>query len=176
MAVDLDTTDRRILDILQSGGRLTNQEVAEQCGVSAAACWRRMRALESNGIIRRYTALLDRQSLDLKFCIFVHVSLARHETANVENFVEAIVQRPEVLECYATTGDADFMLKVTQGEPRREFSVPEGIRFEKVNAKTGQIAGLFESNPVTVALRRGQQVVGHDNRGSGGTIVEHDLN
>ncbi len=71
---------------------------------------------------------------------------------------------------------ADFMLKVTQGEPRREFTVPEGIRFEKVSAKTGQIAGLFESNPVTVALRRGQQVVGHDNRGSGGAIVEHDLN
>ena len=71
---------------------------------------------------------------------------------------------------------ADFMLKVTQGEPRREFTVPDGIRFAKVSAKTGHVAGLFESDYVTVALRRGQKVVGHDNSGSGGAIVEHDLN
>ena len=71
---------------------------------------------------------------------------------------------------------ADFMLKVTQGEPRREFTVPEGIRFEKVSTKTGQVSGLFEPDHVTVALRRGQKVVGHDNSGSGGAIVEHDLN
>jgi penicillin-binding protein 1A len=71
---------------------------------------------------------------------------------------------------------ADFMLKATQGESRREFTVPAGIRFEKVSAKTGQVAGLFESDFVTVALREGQKIVGHDNTGSGGAIVEHDLN
>ena len=112
MAQKLDKTDRRILDILQADGRMTNQDIAEQVGVSAAACWRRMRALEKSGVISRYTALLDRRSLDLNFCIFVHVSLSRHETRNVENFVNAIVERQEVLECHATTGDADFMLKV----------------------------------------------------------------
>jgi penicillin-binding protein 1A len=71
---------------------------------------------------------------------------------------------------------ADFMLKVTQGEPRREFTVPEGIRFEKVSAKTGQVAGLFESDYVTVALRKGQKIVGADGRVPGSRIVEHDLN
>jgi penicillin-binding protein 1A len=71
---------------------------------------------------------------------------------------------------------ADFMLKVTQGEPRREFIVPEGIRFEKVSAKTGQVAGLFESDHVTVALRKGQKIVGADGRVPGSRIVERDLN
>jgi penicillin-binding protein 1A len=71
---------------------------------------------------------------------------------------------------------ADFMLKVTQGEPRRQFAIPQGIRFERVSAKTGQVAGLFESDAVTVALRKGQTVAGHHHRGSGGAIVEHDLN
>jgi DNA-binding Lrp family transcriptional regulator len=108
----IDKTDRRILEILQNDGRLTNQEIAERAGVSAAACWRRMRALESSGVISRYTALLERRALDLGLCIFVQVSLSRHESSNVAAFEEAVVERPEVLECHATTGDADFLLKV----------------------------------------------------------------
>lgn len=108
----IDSTDRRILTILQSDGRLTNQQIAEQTGISAAACWRRMRALEEKKIISGYSALLNRKALGLDFCIFVHVSLSRHMAENVTQFEKAILQRPEVLECHATTGDSDFMLKV----------------------------------------------------------------
>ncbi|MGH1539131.1 MAG: Lrp/AsnC family transcriptional regulator [Arenicella sp.] len=112
MTVSIDKVDRKILDILQVEGRLSNQEVADRVNISAAACWRRIRALETAGVISRYVALLNRKALDLKFSTFVHVSLARHEPGSVERFEQVMLQRDDVLECHATTGDADFLLKV----------------------------------------------------------------
>lgn len=108
----IDATDKRILTVLQQDGRLTNQQIAEQAGISPAACWRRMRALEEKRVINRYSALLNRKALGLNFSIFVHVSLSRHRTENVKRFEQAVMARPEVLECHATTGEADYMLKV----------------------------------------------------------------
>jgi len=108
----MDDIDRRILARLQQDGRISNQQLAEDTGISTAACWRRMRALEESGVIARYAALLDRNAVDMGFCSYVHVSLSRHEKRNVARFEEAVEARPEVLECYATTGDSDFTLKV----------------------------------------------------------------
>lgn len=112
----IDKIDRQILSILQKNGRTTNQEIAEQANLSTAACWRRMRVLEEEGVINRYSAILDRRSLGLNFCIFVHVTLSRHKTQNVKQFEQAILKRPEVLECYATTGGEDFILKVVTAD------------------------------------------------------------
>src|SRR5262245_48379655 len=106
----IDATDRRILAVLQEDGRLSNQDIAARIGLSPAACWRRIRALEERGVICRYAAQLDRRALALDLCAFVHVSLSRHDARNVGRFEKAIAQRPEVLECHATTGDADFLL------------------------------------------------------------------
>lgn len=114
----LDATDRRILGILQADGRLSNQEIAERAKVSPAACWRRIRALEAAGVIRGYRAELDPGALGLGLCVFVHVTLARHAAGNVARFEEAVRGHPEVLECHATTGDADFLLKVVAADIR----------------------------------------------------------
>ena len=108
----MDRTDIRILDALQRDGRLSNQKLAERVGVSTAACWRRVRALEENGTIERYAALLSRPRLGLDLCAFVHVTLARHLKESKSLFEKAIQGHPEVLECFATTGDADFILRV----------------------------------------------------------------
>jgi DNA-binding Lrp family transcriptional regulator len=108
----VDGTDHRILAILQREGRISNQDLAEQVGISTAACWRRVRALEDNGTIDRYAALLDRNQLGLALCAFVHVSLSRHQRQSTVDFEAAVRDRPEVLECFATTGDADFILRV----------------------------------------------------------------
>ena len=108
----MDRTDMRILRALQRDGRLSNQALAESVGISTAACWRRVRALEEGGIIEGYAALLSRPGLGLNLCAFVHVSLARHVKESTATFEEAILQREEVLECFATTGDADFILRV----------------------------------------------------------------
>ena len=80
--------------------------------MSTAACWRRVRALEETGVIGGYSAQLQRSQLGLELCAFVHVSLSRHEKASTDSFEAALGDRPEVLECFATTGDADFILRV----------------------------------------------------------------
>ncbi len=113
-----DSTDRRILSVLQREGRLSNQDIAARVNVSPAACWRRIRAMEDNGVIRGYRAELARSALGLGLCVFVHVSLSRHEVRNVGRFEKAVLARPEVLECHATTGDADFLLKVVARDIR----------------------------------------------------------
>ena len=108
----MDRTDIRILNELQRDGRLSNQRLAEIVGISTAACWRRVRGLGEKGIIERYAALLNRPKLGLNLCAFVHVTLARHVQESTTPFEEAVMQRPEVMECFATTGDADFILRV----------------------------------------------------------------
>jgi DNA-binding Lrp family transcriptional regulator len=108
----MDRTDIKILSTLQQDGRLSNQGLADQVGISAAACWRRVRALEEDGVITGYAALLDRKRVNLNLCAFVHVTLSRHVQESTTSFEEAILGRSEVLECFATTGDADFILRV----------------------------------------------------------------
>jgi DNA-binding Lrp family transcriptional regulator len=108
----MDRTDLRILDALQQDGRQSNQALADRVGISTAACWRRVRALEEEGVIERYAALLSRPKLGLDLCAFVHISLARHVQESTVPFEQAVMERPEVMECFATTGDADFILRV----------------------------------------------------------------
>ncbi len=108
----MDRLDLRILNALQRDGRISNQNLAEKVGISTAACWRRVKALEENGVIEGYAALLSRPKLGLDLCAFVHVTLARQVSENTTPFEEAIMARPEVMECFATTGDADFILRV----------------------------------------------------------------
>ena len=108
----MDRTDFRILDTLQKDGRISNQALADLVGISTAACWRRVKGLEEAGVIERYAALLSRDHLGLNLCAFVHVTLARHVQESTTPFEQAIMGRPEVLECFATTADADFILRV----------------------------------------------------------------
>ena len=108
----LDERDRKLLDLLQRDCRMSNAELAERAGLSASSCWRRVRAFEEAGLIRRYGALLAPERLGLGFHAIVHVQLTRHNADKVQEFIRVIGQRPEVLECYATTGQADYHLRV----------------------------------------------------------------
>jgi len=124
-----DAVDRRILAVLQREGRLSNQDIAARVNVSPAACWRRIRALEESGVIRGYRAELQREAVGLGLCVFAHVTLARHEVRNVGRFEKAVLSRPEVLECHATTGDADFLLKVVARDIRSYDQFLEAFLF-----------------------------------------------
>lgn len=108
----LDVVDHKILAHLQANGRLTSQQLAEDIGMSSSACWRRVKSLEESGIIRGYAALVDRRKAGFSISAIVHVVLARHETMDVEPFEERIMRQPEVLECFATSGEADYHLRV----------------------------------------------------------------
>ena len=127
MAVTLDEFERRILRVLQTDGRLSMGELAERIGLSASPTWRRVRALEERGVIRRYVALLDPALAGVPQCVFTHVTLARHDRAALQEFEEAVMNRPEVLECFATTGDADYLLRVM---------VPDTAAFERFLQET----------------------------------------
>ena len=110
--VPLADKDRRILAILQRDSRTTTQELAERVGMSTSACWRRVRALEDAGVIDRYAVIVNPKKAGFGLQWMTLVSLVRHEQKHVENFVREIERHPEVLECFATSGEADYHLRV----------------------------------------------------------------
>ncbi len=104
--------DRTLLALLQDDCRLSNQELADRAGMSPSACWRRIRQFEAEGIIDRYTAILNAEAAGLTFSAILHISLTRHNAEAVAMFISSVTARPEVLECLATTGEADYHLRV----------------------------------------------------------------
>jgi len=108
----IDPLDGRLLLQLQQDSRQSNQQLADSVGMSTSACWRKVAALETSGVIARYTALVDREKAGFAMSAILHVSLDRHDEQIVSQFVLRVQKRPEVLECFATTGDADYHLKV----------------------------------------------------------------
>lgn len=108
----LDAADRRILRALQRDGRLPVVALAEQVGLSATPCQRRVKRLEEAGIIARYAAIVPPASVGLPLTAFVFVSLSSHAEDVVEPFHRAIAARPEVLACWAMSGETDYLLHV----------------------------------------------------------------
>ena len=111
--MELDRYDKHILELLQQDGRISNQDLAEQIGLSPSPCLRRVRALEESGFILGYRALLDAKRLGLSLMALIHISMDRHTPERFENFEQRVAELPEVLECLLVTGqDADYQLKV----------------------------------------------------------------
>jgi Lrp/AsnC family transcriptional regulator, leucine-responsive regulatory protein len=112
VSIQLDEIDLKILMRLQDEGRISNVDLADQVGLSPAPCLRRVRALERAGAIRRYVALVDPAAVNLHVTVFVQITLDLQVEGRLEIFEHAILRRPEVLECYLMTGDADYLLRV----------------------------------------------------------------
>lgn len=110
--VDLDRTDLRILEILQQDARLSNQEIAERVSLSPSPCLRRIRRLEELGVIQRYVALVDPQRIGLGLLAYVTVKLEKRGKMPMDEFRARVQTWPEVLACYAMTGDMDYLLRV----------------------------------------------------------------
>lgn len=108
----LDRTDLRLLRELQKNGRMPVVELAEKVALSPTACQRRLRRLESSGVITGYRAVFDPARLGQHIRAFVRVSIERQSKDVAEAFEEAIRRRPEVRACYVMTGDLDFLLHV----------------------------------------------------------------
>ena len=111
----LDEIDHAILACLQKDGRLTNQDLAERVGLSASPCSRRVRQLEAAGLISGYVALLDPIALGLDVTAFVRVRLSEQGDRHLAVFEAAVAALPEVMECYLTTGEGDYQLRVLVG-------------------------------------------------------------
>lgn len=107
-----DAMDLKILSSLQANARLSNVELSEQVHLSASQCYRRLKRMEDAGIVRGYTALLEPEALGFGVMAHVNVSLEKHGDNPVQAFSAAIHEYPEVLECHAVSGDADYVLRV----------------------------------------------------------------
>jgi len=109
----IDRFDRRILDVLQREGRISNQDLADRVGLSPSPCLRRVRALEEAGYITGYRALVDAKALGLSLMALIQISMDQHTPERFAHFEAAIGKIPDVVECLLITGQAaDYQLKV----------------------------------------------------------------
>jgi Lrp/AsnC family transcriptional regulator len=141
----LDRVDRRILDLLQREGALSVAEVASRTGLSTTTCWRRIQHMEQSGVIRGRVALLDRSALGLDVTIFAHVKLSTQGRDAIAAFAEAIRERPEVLDCYTTMGEWDFMLRIVT----RDIKAYEAFYLDHLS-KLPNVQSINSSVTVTV--------------------------
>jgi Lrp/AsnC family leucine-responsive transcriptional regulator len=126
----MDSIDLRILEALQADGRQTNLELANRVGLSASPCLRRVRRLEEEGVIDGYGARLSRERLGLDVVAFVRVNIERHRDADAELFMKAASELPEVIACYVTSGESDFLLHVVVADlvAYRRFALEKLVR------------------------------------------------
>ena len=108
----LDLVDRRMLEILQREGRISNAALAERLHLSPSPCLRRLRALERAGVIGGYRAVLDRARLGLGMTVFVEIKVADHSDRTAAAISEAVRAAPEVISAHIVSGEADLMLEV----------------------------------------------------------------
>ncbi|TWO73402.1 Lrp/AsnC family transcriptional regulator [Caenimonas sedimenti] len=109
---DLDRHDVLLLTELQRDSRQTVQQLATAAGLSSTPCWKRVKELEARGVIRGYTALVDREQVGLTLCVLAEVNLTRHNEDEVRRFEREVAACPQIVSCYSTTGQADYVIKV----------------------------------------------------------------
>jgi Lrp/AsnC family leucine-responsive transcriptional regulator len=105
----LDRIDRAILAALEADGRLSFAELGERVGLSKSPCWKRVQALEEAGIVTGYRAVIDPARLGAGILALAHITIAFEQH---EAFERAVLAHPLVLECHATVGEADYVLKL----------------------------------------------------------------
>src|ERR1700748_717700 len=112
----LDDTDYRVLQHLQENARLTNVELAERVGLSASPCLRRLKRLETDGVIKGYMTLVDQNAIGLPVSVFVSVTLKEQTEPALEEFEARIRRLSQVMKCYLMTGTADYLLRVVTAD------------------------------------------------------------
>ena len=137
----IDRYDQQILDILQTDGRINNQDLADRIGLSPSPCLRRVRALEESGLIVGYRAVLDAKKLGLSLMALIHISMDLHTPERFANFEASVSVLPEVLECLLITGqDADYQLTVAV----RDMDHYQALLLNKVTRIAG-VTGVHSS-------------------------------
>lgn len=141
----MDRYDRQILEALQEDGRISNKQLAERVNLSESACLRRVRALEDEGTIQRYAAMLSQEKIGVPGDVLVHIGLHREEQSELAAFEEAVRQIPEVMECYLMTGEFDYLLRVV---------VADMADFERIHKEElTRLPGVARVNS-SVAIRK----------------------
>jgi DNA-binding Lrp family transcriptional regulator len=108
----LDKQDLILLSELQRDSRQTVQQLAEAAGLSSTPAWKRIKDMEASGVVRGYTALVDREKVGLSLAVLAEINLTRHNEDDVRRFEREVSACPPIVSCYATTGQADYVIKV----------------------------------------------------------------
>jgi Lrp/AsnC family transcriptional regulator len=109
----MDSTDRKILALLQDDASLSVADIAARVNLSQTPCWRRIQKLEEAGVIQKHVALVDPQSLGLDLTVFVEIQSPDHSKQWLDRFADVLATMPEVMEVYRMAGDVDYLLKIT---------------------------------------------------------------
>ncbi len=144
---ELDAYDHKILTEMRRNGRIAIADLAEKIGLSTTPCWRRVRRLQESGVIERYTAVIDPAVFNQNLDVFIEVSLDLHQA---KAFEEVVLERDEIVECYAITGGHDYILHIMVASigAYDEFLREEFIHFPGVQ----QVKSHLALNPVKKAL------------------------
>lgn len=135
MEKKIDQIDRAMLRALQRDARLSQRELAEIVGLSQNACWRRLKALSENGLIKSHTIRLDPALLGLNLTVFVMIRTRHHSKDWLESFRREVSAIPNVIDFYRVAGDYDYMLKVV-AEDMNAFDKVYQRLIEKVDLDT----------------------------------------
>lgn len=108
----MDKIDRQLLHLIQKDATLTTAELADQVGLSASPCTRRLKRLEQEGVISGYRAMISRGAVGIAMTVFVEVSLNNHQASSIDEFETAIVDMDEVISCHVVSGAYDYLLEV----------------------------------------------------------------
>ena len=121
----MDSTDKKLLHLLQTDAKKTTKEMALKLNLSVTAVYERIKKLEREGIIEKYVALINRSKVEKGFVVFCHLKLIQHTREFITTFENEITQLLEVIECHHVSGDYDYILKiiVKDMEAYREFLV-----------------------------------------------------
>lgn len=125
MSLKIDTTDQKILQLLQEDAKMTTKEIAFKLELSVTAIYERIKKLEKSGVIMKYVALVDKSKIEKDFMVLCQVRLVQHTKENVSRFEREILKLDEVLECIHVSGDYDYILKIYEKNMKayRDFLV-----------------------------------------------------
>lgn len=152
--MNLDTTDKKLLMLLQEDSRRTTKELSLKLNLSVTAIYERVKKLEREGIISRYVALLDRNKVKKGFVVFCHIKLVQHTKEYLTKFEQEVTRLDEVLECFHVSGDYDYILKiyVADMEEYREFMVTKLTTLQHIGSthSTFMISEVKNTNVIVV--------------------------
>ena len=129
-SVALDKASLALLAELQRDARQTVAQLAAAVGLSPTPCWRRIKAMEDSGVIRSYSALVDREKVGLGLAVVVEVNLAQHSEALVQQFEAAVLAQPAIVRCLSTTGQSDYVLTVLAPDIKRYEALLHQVLFK----------------------------------------------
>ena len=111
----LDDYDIKIMKALQENADLSSAELGDAVGLSHTPCWRRVKKLEEEGLIEKRVTLLNAKTLDLNVSVHAYITIKKHDEDSLNAFESAVQDIREIVECYSTTGEKDYLLKIVVG-------------------------------------------------------------